>query len=377
MESLEIPEFLESVETYVYLGFNEATAQWLWSCLLLHSSPGGLEPPDLGEQVLLYIDHFTIEEAEVDDDWALMDRVGINTALKSAIMSPEFEDVRDTASCTFWLMEAVHGRWSYLKGLDLRYRMVQDETSQRPSDDDSSEPTISSDPNPLTPKKRKKKFCSPETGTLANPTAQAESASPLQEDEGHVMLWRGGDNNKHTAFYNKDTGEIDLSRIFSMQGDFSGLTSIPYFTSDREAAEKYAEFALHYLPDNQVSILQVAVPKSFIERLDVQYLWYGSAPGGKPSDTWQQLIWWSRRGRDTPESLDWITEKDLLIGHIARSIHQKYQRMRSHHQIKESALLSIQVDGVEQKAIQWVFQSKIAQRGFQNVCKGRVWLHPL
>jgi hypothetical protein len=49
--------------------------------------------------------------------------------------------------------------------------------------------------------------------------------------------------------------------------------------------------------------------------------------------------------------------------------------MESASEIKESDILSVNIDGVERKSIQWVFQTAEAQDGFQEACRGNVVLH--
>lgn len=105
VKEIEIPEH-NSPETYEYLGFNRETAVRLWG---YHANA----PSELPDTDFLDYARFQLEESGVEDatpiaqDWvAVMDALGINHTLQSAIMIPEFDDVRATASCKFWLMDA-------------------------------------------------------------------------------------------------------------------------------------------------------------------------------------------------------------------------------------------------------------------------------
>ncbi|KAI9846029.1 MAG: hypothetical protein M1838_001479 [Thelocarpon superellum] len=132
---VEIPEELESVETYVFLGFDESTAAQLWyRYARARDHPndppygGGLEP-DFFEFALRQIESGNIHDATCgDDDWdAFMRGKGINQRMREAILRPGFDGIRCTASCRFWLVGALTRAWAGLTALEqiLQKKAVQ------------------------------------------------------------------------------------------------------------------------------------------------------------------------------------------------------------------------------------------------------------
>lgn len=70
----------------------------------------------------------------------------------------------------------------------------------------------------------------------------------------------------------------------------------------------------------EVAILQVAVPKSFVESLDSNIL----LSDGEHPDWWRKSIWHGRRGRSLPSELSWMYQKEMWMGHIAQGIGANY-----------------------------------------------------
>src|SRR5271156_2729102 len=111
------------------------------------------------------------------------------------------------------------------------------------------------------------------------------------------------------------------------------------------------------------------------ESLQVTYLWNDKNSESNPSNEWKNLIWNSRRGNCLPKPLRHLLAEDLLIGHIASGIHCKFMQMESASEIRESDVLTVNIDGVERKSIQWVFQTYEAKDGFEEACRGNVVPH--
>lgn len=187
------------------------------------------------------------------------------------------------------------------------------------------------------------------------------------------MIWRAGSRKKAEDFYNQETRQIDLAAIFTCPGDFSSLKAVAYWTPQKETANRYAQWCKQKTPVSEIVFIQVAVPESFIDSLVTEYLWCGDRQ--KPTDTWKKLIWYSRRGKMVPVELDYLDEKDLLIGHISSGIHKKVEHLKDHTKIGERDVLSVKIDGEERKAVQWVFNTTKAMRAFARTCVGKVWIH--
>lgn len=75
--------------------------------------------------------------------------------------------------------------------------------------------------------------------------------------------------------------------------------------------------------------------------------------------------------------LDYLLTKDLFIGHIASGLYCKFERMRSFNETKTIDVLVVEIDGESKKAVQWVFFTSVAKRGFVEVLRGKIWIHDL
>jgi hypothetical protein len=342
-------------------------------------------PWDLFDFALAVIEDPQIEDAESSqDDWfACMTRMGLDEDFQRVIMLEEFADLRYTATCKFWVQDTIAMRWRFLENLKyvLRERHIQlQKSSTRPS----LAPRTDSGPQS---RKRLSIGGAPTIGqgglvsSLDSETQEGPSSvvavapqAPLHRDN-HVMLWRAADFIKHRAFYNEETGKLNLNAISTCPGDFSGDVRLAYFTPQRETADRYATWYKHKAQQSGITIAQISVPNRFVESLKVKYLWFGRNSEGNPSNEWKDLIWNSRRGDRLPKSLRHLSAEDLLIGHIASGKHCKFTQMESASEIKEGDVLTVNIDGVERKSIQWVFQTYEAQDGFEEACRGNVVLH--
>ncbi|KAI9829830.1 MAG: hypothetical protein M1826_005407 [Phylliscum demangeonii] len=271
MDEIELPANLISRETYEFLGYDSSTAEALWHRFWTQPADDDMEV-DLLELALCRIEYWPREATCESDDWdALMMEMGINDQLRHAIMLPEYTEIRYTASCHYWLMEAMNVKWHALEAL---------------------------------------------------------------ADE---------------------------------------LRSVAYFTPQRETANQYAEWSKRKFVIENIAIVQVAVPWALLESLSTQCLW----SDGNTSETWKEVVWHGRRGYDLPGELEPIEKKDVWIGHILSGRHVKYERLKSSQEIKDSDVLKLQIDEEEKRAIQWSFQTRRARGGFEEHCRGKVWIHRL
>lgn len=107
-DAIEVPEDLKSPDTYEFIGFDRTTALEIWSRFANTSDPDDPEGDFMG-YARSYINHSGVPDALSIPDGrnSTMDRLGINRTLRSAIMLPEFGDLRSTASCKFWVLDSM------------------------------------------------------------------------------------------------------------------------------------------------------------------------------------------------------------------------------------------------------------------------------
>lgn len=387
-KEVDIPVSLRSVESYEFLGFTRARAEALWRLYLAPRLPGMED--DFDDFARWHIEHPTGEDpTSAQDDWdGYMRGLGINDELRTAVLLPEYDDVRYTASCKFWLLETIRIKWGVLKGLEDTLRMEQARIQRSRKDEQLKPRPKAAPPSQTSPSGRKPPTQQPLAVASSSSTRPAQVSDPPRQDvkgqpapevataaapplprDGHTFLWRGGWLDDHKRFYNEQTGAVKLDAIRSWPGDFSGITRLPYFTPQLETARRYGKYLMQRTHVANISIAQVAVPSPWIESLNVRYLWVGGQ-----DQVWEKVIWYSRRGERLPKDLAYIKQTALLIGHVASGVHAKFTHMDSYEDIRQRDVMTVTVDGEECKALQWVFQTDEAQEEFENKCRGKVRL---
>jgi len=401
-EEIEIPADLRSLETYAFLGFDDATAASLWERYI--NTPADMPASFLDFAFWQIDENPTPDATSASDDWDLCLRsLGINDKLRTAILLPEFEDLRYTASCKYWVLDAIETTYETLETMNEKMRLEAARLRRAKSRPGHQAPSMASpkgrkprtDPLPalvaasppsstietfgdapshvggpshVSPATTTQKT-NPGTPTSIMATSSAASSAIVK----HTMIWRAGSRQKAENFYNQMTSQISLEAISTVPGDFSSTRRVAYWTTQKETADRYAQWCKHKMSASEIAFIQVAVPESFTDSLATEYLWCGDRQ--KPTDAWKKLIWHIRRGLMVPDELDYLDEKDLLIGHIASGIHKKIEHLKDHTQIGERDVLTVKIDGEERKAVQGVFNTKKAMRGFAETSVGKVWIH--
>ncbi|KAL1634687.1 hypothetical protein SLS56_002089 [Neofusicoccum ribis] len=314
-DQIMIPDALKSKETCEFIGFTKDVAVDIWRRFI--TKPADMDDDFIDFAVAHVELHPFPDATSSTDDWHECLRVlGINHELSHAIMMPEFEDIRYTASCKHWVLESIESNYNALASLDEDLRAAQTRIQGFRKIGRHQE-------TPFTPR--------------------------LESFPGHHMIWHVCDKAKAARFYDPITHAVSLSAVRVCPGDFSGTVVVGYFTPQKETADRYACWRKHKQHISDIRIIQIAVPDLFIKSISVHYLWYGDQ--SRPTDEWKFLIWHSRRGEYLPIEMEWLENQDLLIGNIASGKNCKYENIREPAAIKDSDVLTIERDGVQIKAI--------------------------
>ncbi len=402
INDVEIPANLRSRETYSFLGFNNETAAKLWGRFV--DAPADTPISFLDYAVSHIDENETHDACTASDDWDFCLKAhGINDKLRTAILLPEFADLRYTASCKYWIIDAIVMGYEELEAMDEIIRLEAASLQCSRSRPGQKLPSMASpkgriprtDPIPVRPHDSL-------SSTTPNPTVSpfsqsighnsvssttlpeasssdtpipiiTTSSSAPSAIDGHTMIWRATSRLKAKSFYDQVTQTISLQAIATSPGDFSGDRSVTYWTTQKETADRYAQWCKRKMEVSVIAIIQVAVPNTFIESLTVEYLWFGDSE--KPTNTWKILVWHGRKGLSLPKEIRYLEQRDLLIGHIASGVHAKCLHMIDATKIKESDVLTVEVDGEEKRSIQWVFHTYNAKDAFAEKCAGKVWIH--
>ncbi|CAG8890146.1 unnamed protein product [Penicillium egyptiacum] len=366
-DEIELPQDLTSGETYEFIGFDKETAGKLWDQYLSRPIGDPLDPFDFDfmDYARSQVKNSTVPDVlSVTDDWTpTMAALGINYCLQQSILHPDFDDVRATASCKFWLLDSMEMAFKTLEGLNGQLRQelerrqrltilgVREKSPFKSLKSAAKETTI---PNEC-----------PATDIVAEQEAPARLI-------GYTMIWRACLLSEAVECCESRPGELQITPVCSRPGDFSGRTAVAYFSPERETADRYAAYKKHRFSIAELAILQVAVPDSLMQSLSVNYLWADGV-----SDLWKKVVWNCRRGDRLPKDLRYMRNKDLWIGHIARSKNVKFETMESCTQIQSSDAPVVQINGERRNATQWVFHSDHAEELFAQCCKGKTWIHSI
>lgn len=119
--TIDVPAELESIEAYEYIGFDGQTAHHLWSC---YSNQKGDNKDSFMDIARSHVrDPRLPDVIALEEDWvSLLRNLGINDKLQTAILLPEFSDLRVTRSCKYWVSMSMEWGFSTLSGLDDRLR---------------------------------------------------------------------------------------------------------------------------------------------------------------------------------------------------------------------------------------------------------------
>ncbi|KAK6512951.1 hypothetical protein TWF506_009113 [Arthrobotrys conoides] len=370
---IEIPVFLRSQETLEIIGFNPEKAQSIWNSW--EGIPETEKSPDLFlEFVLEFISDPRGSQQAIngDDDWnAYMDNIGISSWLKSAILLPEYEIIRYTASCQFWLLDSV--KWTYraLESLPERFEVAAEyfrsghsRIKCQDSDPDTNKADIK---NPAT---YNISSSDPPAGQFR---ATGEESGTFIPDGTGRKLYKATTIERAKAFYSEQTGLVREGRFGSFPGDLSGQSLLTYWTPQRELADIHAGYLKHRVPISEIIITEVDVSGELIVSLKPVYLWGRKDMGINPH--FQEFTWSCRNGyqkNEMPSYLRYLAKGQLIIAHILDHKTVDYKKRDSWKDVEISNLLHLNIDGAESLGVQWVFRSTDAKGAFNKHCQGRV-----
>lgn len=353
------PFKLESIDTFVLLGFAKVAADAIWGRYI--SQPDDMDRGVMKRNWMAFHkagildfalwaihDPMVADADDSSDDWySCMDRLGIGERLKTAIMLKEYEDLRYTATCKYWLKDAVQNVYDHLKHLNDEPAATPAKISRLSKSKSRKQPTPYTQPfddieeEPSTSERLE--IANESAGRTIPEVATSIGAPSAMEL--HTSIWRSGSRLKAQAFYNEVTGAIDPAAMITSPGDFNlSQRSIAYWTPQRETALRYAKWARYKNPVVDIALIQVSVPEALMRRLTVSHIWF--------SDEWKTVVWCGRNMRFLPPKLAELEEKDVLIGHIASGKHVKYVNMKDPTEIQERDVLTVTIASEETKGIQ-------------------------
>jgi hypothetical protein len=174
----------------------------------------------------------------------------------------------------------------------------------------------------------------------------------------------------------REDGSINMGLLRTMPGgDFNHDKLVWYWTKEEATAEEYRQWSEIRCHWAETWIIQIQVPKTFIDNLCKQTLWY--------SPDWKEYVWYCRKGEsagDSPAKFDRLWkdgQAQLVEGHVcmrAPTIIPKIKKEEVQEKISEEDLLYIG----DRKATQSVFMDAGVVKQLGILVRGKVCIdiHP-
>lgn len=384
----EIPSELGSLAAFKYLGFGEEVAAWL----LDRYKAADVETRERYEftsWATIYIQDRENDADNILTDWDnVMKAWGISEELRFALLDPEFDDIRLTATAKYWVIWAIGLRSAVLfeafkaskKRQTLREAASHDPT--RRAGAQYTGPESAGDESYEEPAAPFLNLRGGGEGSRMSKSEYEESLAP----ESYLTLWRGGAKAPFLRFMNDrdDDDDNDTSALeCGYPSDFRGVEGpISYWALDRQVAQKYAKFHRRASAPTPVGLLRADIPHKVIDSLHPCVLRDGLDPS--ISDDWRKIIFASRRGAKFPKDLTTrgiTNERELYIGYICKAHNEAISALPSwtnisleRHcmitQVKEWQVLGISTG--EREAVkttyanQYVFNGKEGMKALGN-----------
>ncbi|KZF20519.1 hypothetical protein L228DRAFT_249276 [Xylona heveae TC161] len=333
-ESIVIPEFIESMETLQYLGFTKETAEKLWLKIEKRPDP---DMNDFMRMVRGWVRSFP-NAVDEDDDWiSVMNKIGIKTRLRQAILTPEYKDIRLSETCHYWINETMQCDFQFLESISNR---ILQKITSLPSLSSGGE--TMSEFGPASPPPSAELFVEPyempasagrvkgknksravgseysarsfeESPTkkpkldpddpFSSTKLDVSSAAPEKPKEPTIVLYKGGDLVRLESALTLEPNKKGLLRIMTHPPtDLSSLELRLYFTSQHEIAEKYAGYAhVRNEGGRGAGILHAEIPTRFLaDIVDI----YG--------EEWREFVWCCRQIIDLPDHLEYLAHQPVI-----------------------------------------------------------------
>lgn len=290
---VEIPEFLESAETFEFLEFNEATAQSLWA----HYSQMAIDYPDMFDMLQCakyHVKNSPGDAVDEEDNWlGVMENLGLTRKFQDRLMAPEAKEMRSMASVKEWTIQMITMRYEFLESLDDVIKTPSCGVDRPASRITQSGMLGGLDKNkPEIPERGSSAGKAPPKGNSeSGPSFATKAIEPPMGVEDCRILYKGGASKRLESIF-KAKGALDFKEIRSdPPTDFSSSTRGLYFTEQVEGAWKYAQMVARLVDGSvvPVGILQVAIPNHLL-----------SSAYELVGQDWRRYVWACRNEEGLP-----------------------------------------------------------------------------
>ncbi|GAD94922.1 hypothetical protein PVAR5_3555 [Paecilomyces variotii No. 5] len=183
--------------------------------------------------------------------------------------------------------------------------------------------------------------------------AMQSEVPPLDD---HITLYKGKAEDlcpRDQAIINDD-GSVNLVPLLTFPGGDTNWERVPYcWTSEKEMAEAYRQYAARRCSASETCILRIQIPWSFVRRLRKEELW--------SSPDWKEYIWTCRKMLVPRQKSHKLSNAERIVSHICSRMNEHVIRLPMHDvqtRMTEDDVLRLPSG---RKAIQWMFSGAIAE----------------
>jgi hypothetical protein len=347
--TLDLPQSAISIAALEFIGFTAETAADIFRRFTLRPDPD-INPDDLLDYIHGHTLILSTDSYQHCPPTQAMTLIGLTQPIQDAIFDPRFSAIFGTKTLRFWIDDTL--RINYLTLIQLLYRLkkhatrsiAKKKTAKRAKLNDVFSLKTSSSQQATTITTLN---VMPEDHYLPQNFVAVDKPSEVLED--HYVLYKAKAATDMGDWI-QDDGSLQMSAIaIHGGGDFNHVNAAWYWTLEAETAEKYRAWAAGRSPWSDTWVIQIQIPKTFIDSLRQQDLWY--------SKDWKEYVWYCRKQIRPPEKFNsyWQAgETELIKGHICSTFHSSITRIR-----KEEVQTKITEDNVlligSGKATQWAF----------------------
>jgi len=313
-----------------------------------------------------------------------MTALGIPDELQASLANPEFSEIFGSETLHYWLVDTMTIRNSTLLNLlqrlksHARVTVAKRGDKKRPKLEGVFESAASSSTQPTTTPSvasGTSAYIKSKSNVLPSTYVAVQAKPEVLPD--HVILYKGksvGDMQRENFIF--PDGRINMYSIVTQAGgDFNQRMDAWYFTKEEATAEKYRKWGELRCPQSESWLIQMQVPKSFMDSLRKEFLWF--------SYEWKEYIWYCRQRaalEDPPEQYDKLWKSggaQLVEGPICSRVSEVISQVKKEEiqaTITEDFLLKI--DG--QKASQSVMMDREAAAQLGALVRGKIYIdiHP-
>jgi hypothetical protein len=350
-----IPTFTFSKQTVQYLGYTEEKAKKLWEVWRGEAQRFGplsetrlnrafrealkvpfTAAPSPGESV-----QFFVNSSDSSDDWVvIMNKFGLTKEFQTAILHPEFKDIRSCHTFWTWFRETIGLRLVALD--DLRDASFSRRLPQQ----------TKSHMNNLLPRLENHVAISPVPNLFHNRRYPSQLILPPL-DPRFYTFWKPID-----MYRTRGDGSLLGALSPHHISDFCE-PSAPHLAlyTDRDVAEKMARYtSVRTNGFSRAAILKVSIPVSFIGLCEMAVL-------SCRDDDWKELVSGHRKFHNlhSHPTVGHVSRRQLIIGNVSSNGSRSFYKMDGWEDVGNEHVLEVEVEREGRKKwvkpMQWVFRA--------------------